>query len=116
MLVVILVITFGVLAYMKYGAGGSVLSDVEFGEKVEYVCSTGGSIDARFGSEMVRISLADKKIYTLERISVNDEDGVKFANNNDEVVFWVKDDISFLEESGVTTHSACRSTNLNLNF
>jgi membrane-bound inhibitor of C-type lysozyme len=81
-------------------------------DHVEYACAEGKRITATFySSNSVKVVFSENSSFRLSRVLVDDESGeTKFANGDSSVVFWVKEDSSFLQEKGKETYKACRRT------
>ncbi len=92
----------------KEEATPASLTDADFIEADEYLCKDGKTIGTAFADGIIRITFSDKRVFTLEHVSSDDESGVKFANEGDQIVFWAKDDSAFLMEDGVEIYQACR--------
>ncbi len=86
-----------------------VLNDSDFVETDEYICDEGNTIGVAFADNVIRLSLSDKRVFTLEKISSDDESGTKFADDGNKIAFWIKDSSAFLEENGITTYAGCRT-------
>lgn len=74
---------------------------------VNYLCEGGSSIVAAYNNtdENVSLSLSDERIMTLDQV-VSD-DGARYANADESIVFWSVGDQAFLDENGVTTFAEC---------
>ncbi|OHA18266.1 MAG: hypothetical protein A2664_02275 [Candidatus Taylorbacteria bacterium RIFCSPHIGHO2_01_FULL_46_22b] len=107
-LITILIFVAIVFGYVYFSNQTTTLTDTDFSDSVEYVCAEGKTLGAAFADGITRVSLSDKRVFTLEQVSTDDESGTKFANDGDQIVFWVKDDSAFLEEVGATTYAGCR--------
>ena len=86
----------------------TTIKDADFTEGAEYLCAEGKSFSTAFGGSVVRLSFSDKRVFTLEKVSTDDESGTKYANEGNQMVFWVRDDSAFIEEMGTTTFGSCR--------
>ncbi len=111
-ILMVIVLAVAVLAggYMFIINKPTTLRDADFTNATQYTCADGKTLGTAFAQGVVRVSLYDKRVFVLEQISVDDESGTKFANEDDQVVLWVRDDSAFLEENGATTYAACRTS------
>jgi membrane-bound inhibitor of C-type lysozyme len=81
------------------------LSDSEFQTSTFYSCAEGRNLYAEFGDRLVRVTLSDSRVYTLEEVT--SASGARYANDGDQVVFITEDRSAHIEEEGVTTHRDC---------
>jgi hypothetical protein len=104
-----IVIIVAVLVYVYSGdseAKKAAIKEANFTDSMEYACTDGKKIGVAFASDVVRISLSDKRVFTLERVSTDDS-GTKFSNEESKINFWMKDEGAFVEENGTTTYAGC---------
>lgn len=70
-----------------------------------YSCSENKGILAFYVDGGVVLRLSDSRQFTLEQtVSAS---GARYANENDQFVFWNKGDTAFVEEDGEMTYSDC---------
>jgi hypothetical protein len=82
--------------------------DAKVGKDITYTCQDDKKFTAAFGDKVAKVNLGDTGTFTLELISVDDEDGTKFSNEGEAVVLWVKDMSAYLVEAGTATYQFCR--------
>ncbi|MDR3558143.1 MAG: MliC family protein [Candidatus Pacebacteria bacterium] len=73
-----------------------------------YSCDGDKSITATFHlpqDDFVNINLSDGRHFILAHVV--SADGARYANANEQIVFWNKGDTAFLTENGTTTYSGC---------
>lgn len=112
-IIFIVVLGLGIFGYSYFSdyRDNQALKDADFVEIGEYTCEDGKNIGVALADEIIRLSLYDKRVFTLEKVLADDESGTKFANDGEETVFWMKDNSAFLLENGTTTYSGCRTSN-----
>lgn len=107
-IVILLVVVAVAIALIYFPESTTTLKDAEFTESIHYTCAEGKILTASFAYGIARVALQDERVFTLEQVSVDHESGTKFANDGDQIVFWVRDGSAFLQEDGTTTYSGCR--------
>lgn len=110
-IVILILLGLGFYAYTGYSKEDpkAILRDSDFEYNAPYTCDGVKVIQTALAEngEIIRLSLPDKRVFTLEKVFIKDSE-TKFANEGDQIVFWIKDDSAFLDESGTTTYSGCR--------
>lgn len=106
----LLVVLIGVIGFMYLGKGKTKLTDTVFSEPIPYVCAKDKSFNASFAEGAARVDLDDGRTFTLEQVSINEEEGAKFVSGGDQIVLWAKDSSAFIEENGAPAYSSCRDT------
>ena len=74
----------------------------------EFACSNDKSIKVVFISReqnSVQLELSDEREFELP--SVMSDDGGKYANVDESVIFWNTPEATYLEEGGIVTYSDC---------
>ena len=116
----------GLVAYLLYGPGITITIPNFFGLNIStstaqtlsgdtsalilasgvlFECEGDKALKAEFLESSVRLALSDSRQISLpQTISV---DGMRYANTDESFVFWDKDGIAFVEESGVMTYTNC---------
>lgn len=99
-----------IVGYMYYSKAEpkAVLTDSDFEYNAPYTCSGLKIIQTAFAEKggVIRLSLSDKRVFILEKTSIQDS-GTAYANDDRSVVFFVKDEGAYLEENGTATYSGC---------
>lgn len=70
-----------------------------------YKCNGAKSIQAKFYSNSVNLSLSDGRKMSLP--SAISADGARYANTNESIVFWNAGKTAFIEENKVQTYQNC---------
>ena len=83
-------------------------TDAVFDESHDYLCENEEFIGVLVGDGIARLTLSDQRVFTLEKVTTEDESEVKYTNENNQIALWVKDDSAFVEENGVSIYDACR--------
>jgi hypothetical protein len=81
--------------------------DAKVGKDIAYSCKDDKKFTAAFGDKVAKVNLGENGTFTLELISVHDEDGTKFSNEGEAVVLWVKDMSAYVLEAGEPTYTYC---------
>lgn len=75
-----------------------------------YQCATGKSIHATYVAGSVQLELSDLRALTLpQAISAS---GARYADANEDFVFWNKGNTAFIQEHNVLTFTDCVTTNV----
>lgn len=81
------------------------------GTTADYTCDMNKTVHAVFFSgndPRAEISLSDgRKLSLKQAVSAS---GVRYVNADESIVFWIKGDTAFIQESGKETYSNCIST------
>lgn len=88
----------------------STTDDAAFGPAQEYTCFGGQVFSVAYTSDeqVARLRFANERVFTLEYVSQDDQDGTKFANAGDQIMLWLRDGNAFVQERDGVTYSACR--------
>lgn len=97
-----------IFGYFYFSGSKVALEETDPSQFIAYTCQGDKPLAISFGDQVARVSLINDQVVTLEQISENDESGTQFANEDNQIVLWVKDDSAFLEEGGTATYEACR--------
>lgn len=76
---------------------------------VVFACDADKEIQAGFSEQQVVVRLMDGAEYTLEQTISGS--GARYANLDDQVVFWNKGNTATVAENGVETYSNCEAIN-----
>jgi hypothetical protein len=97
----------GYAYYTRHSVQMQLLTDAAFTQSGTFACLGDKTIGVAFADRVARISLSDKRVFTLGQTEANDESGIKYSNGN-EIALWIKDDSAFVEENGLPTYEGCR--------
>jgi len=71
----------------------------------KFICSEGKFIDATFQNDIASITLSDDRVMDLPKVVSTD--GIRYANDDESVVFWKRDRGAVIIENGNTTYNNC---------
>lgn len=94
----------------KIPTESGAMTEATFPDTVGYVCAGEKVLGVSLGDKIARVILQDGRNFILPQVSISDEDGAKYTNEEGKVVFSAKEDSAFLEENGTTTYAACRAS------
>lgn len=102
----LLLIVVGILGFVYFKGGNTILSTNKFRAPIEYTCANGKNFVAEFGDQVARVTLPDSRTITLEQ-KIADDSGITFANDTG-FSFSIKDFGGFIVENGIETYPGCR--------
>lgn len=71
----------------------------------KFICSEGKFIDASFQNDIASIALSDDRVMDLSKVVSTD--GIRYANDDESIVFWKRDRGAVIIENGNTTYNNC---------
>jgi membrane-bound inhibitor of C-type lysozyme len=75
------------------------------GQETIFRCAEGRSIQAGFAEGVAVVDLSDGRRFALEQST--SASGVRYMNEGETIIFWMKDERAFLEEGGMMTYRDC---------
>ncbi len=109
LLAVVLFVGVFVLGYWLGGRNSTETISEEPAEPekhlVSYSCKDEKAIIATYKTQAVEVALSDGRMLTLlQTISAS---GIRYANDDESIIFWSKGKGAFLVENDVTTYEDC---------
>lgn len=71
----------------------------------KFICSDGKFIDASFQNDIASLTFSDDRVMDLPKVVSTD--GIRYANDDESIVFWKKDNGAFILENGTKTFNNC---------
>jgi membrane-bound inhibitor of C-type lysozyme len=104
-LVALIGIGAAVYAFTRGSAGTEQQAIPPFETSQAYLCAHDAILAAGFSEGQATVVLDDGRVFTLEQTA--SASGVRYANTDDQIVFFTKGDEAFLEENGIATYTGC---------
>lgn len=72
---------------------------------VSYTCKDGKALIATYGDQKVEVALSDGRL--LKLLQTISGSGIRYANDDESIVFWSKGKGAFVMEGDATTYEDC---------
>lgn len=97
-IVVAIIVAFGIFFYRQQSLIPGTAPE-------KFICSDGKFIDAVFQNDIASLTLSDDRAMDLPKVVSTD--GVRYANDDESIIFWIKDGGASMQENGTKTFDNC---------